>query len=382
MTDRETKWRLILGGVEPEDPDDQHGTESLNERHAKMDKALEALYDSDRAGGLGSSAPNVSRWLGDVRRYFPQPVVEVIQQDAISRLNLPSLLEEPELFKTFTPDVHLAAALLSLKSQLPDHTRETARQIIRKVATDLQRRLREPLRAAVQSAANKARRRRQAQPKVLDWNKTILANLMHYQPEFRTVIPEKLYGYSSNLNGLHTIQILVDQSGSMASSVVYSGVLASVLASIKAVNTRFVVFDTEVADLTDELQSPEDLFFGLQLGGGTDICKALAYGATLIQEPGKTTVVLISDLFDWSDGAQVVARMSELKNRGVHVIVLLALNDEGSPSFNRKIAIQLARLDIPVFACTPELFSGVMAAAINKDDLKQWMAREGIQGVA
>ena len=377
MVDRQTKWRLILGNVEEQMAEGDRAHE-LDERQTAMDQALEALYDSDRQGGLGSSSPSINRWLGDIRNYFPLSVVEVIQKDALQRLDLTTLLEEPEFLNSLVPDVHLAATLISLKKQIPEHTIETARQIIRDMAKSLQEKLREPVRSAIQGAVNKSLRRRQTHPKAIDWNKTILANLSNYQPKYKTVIPEKLYGYETRARGLQNIQILVDQSGSMSSSAVYSGILAGVLASIPAVNTRFVVFDTSVVDLTNLLHYPVELLFGLQIGGGTDICKALKYGASLIHNPAKTTVVLISDLYDWSGGGHVVAQVRELKLAGANVIVLPALNNEGSPEFNRQLAGQLAALNVPVFACTPEQFPGLMAVAINRDDINQWMAREGI----
>lgn len=376
MDERLVKWRLILG--KPDPSEGGQGATALSARLAEMDGVLEALYDSDRQGGLGSSSPNVNRWLGDIRKYFPAPVVQIMQRDALERLDLEKVLMEPELLESLQPDVHLAATLLSLRNLMPDETRATARQIIQQLVRELEARLREPLRSALKGAADRARRRRQSRPREIDWRRTIQANLRHYQPEYKTVIPEKLIGYGSKAKGLRNILLLVDQSGSMASSVVYAGVLGAVMASVNALQTHFVAFDTSVVDLSEHLHDPVELLFGLQLGGGTDINGALQYGATLLRDPSKTIVVLISDLFEGGNARGVVEQMQELKSSGAHVITLLALNDEGAPAYNRSLAGELAALGIPVFACTPEQFPGLMAASINREDLHQWMAREGV----
>lgn len=376
MDERLVKWRLILG--KPDSAEGGEGAVALPTGLAEMDGVLEALYDSDRQGGLGSSSPNVNRWLGDIRKYFPGPVVQVMQRDALERLDLEKVLMEPELLESLQPDVHLAATLLSLRNLMPDETRATARHIIEQLVRELEARLREPLRSALKGAVDRARRRRQARPREIDWRRTIQANLRHYQPEYKTVIPEKLIGYGSKAKGLRNILLLVDQSGSMASSVVYAGVLGSVMASVNALQTHFVAFDTSVADLSEYLHDPVELLFGLQLGGGTDINRALKYGSTLLRDPSKTIVVLISDLFEGGNARGVVEQMQELKSSGAHVITLLALNDEGAPAYNRSLAGELAALRVPVFACTPEQFPGLMAAAINREDLHQWMAREGV----
>jgi Mg-chelatase subunit ChlD len=221
----------------------------------------------------------------------------------------------------------------------------------------------------VQGALSRAVRNPRPRYHEIDWASTIRANLKHYQPAHRTIIPEKLVGFGRRGQALKEIVLCVDQSGSMASSVVYAGVFGAVLASIKAVKTHMVVFDTTVADLTADLQDPVDLLFGIQLGGGTDINLALTYCQQLITRPTDTILVLISDLYEGGNEKEMVKRAAALKTTGVTVVVLLALSDDGSPSFDRRLAEQLATLNIPSFACTPDRFPGLMAAAIQGQDM-------------
>jgi Mg-chelatase subunit ChlD len=344
-----------------------------------MERVLAALYNSDRQGGLGSSAPNVARWLGDIRTYFPQTVVQVMQRDALERLDLRQLLLEPELLSLVQPDVHLVATLLALKSVLPGKTRDTARQVVRQVVEELERRLAQSLRQAVLGSLNRASRTRRPRYNDMDWRRTIQANLHHYQADYRTIILEKRIGYARKRGtALRDIILCVDQSGSMATSVVYAGVFGAVLASLRSVHTRVIVFDTSVVDLSEMLDDPVELLFGAQLGGGTDINQALAYCQSLVEHPQDTILVLLSDLYEGGNRNEMVQRARSLVGSGVQLVALLALNDEGAPSFSHDIAAALAELGIPAFACTPDQFPGLMAAAIQRQDIAAWAAAEGI----
>lgn len=382
--ERQRRWRLILGGNEA----DGVGC-GLSDRDSAIDKALAALYASgeadgqsrsskQRRGGLGGSSPNVARWLGDIRTYFPASVVKVMQQDAFERLGLRQMLLEPEMLEAVEPDVHLVASLISLSGVMPARTKETARLVVRRVVDDLEKRLANPLRQAVMGSLNRAQRNRRPRHNEIDWHRTIRANLRHYQPELNTVIPETLIGYGRKRSALKDIVLCIDQSGSMASSVVYAGVFGAVLASLPAVSTRMVVFDTAVVDLSEDLSDPVDVLFGIQLGGGTDTNKALAYCQTQIQRPQDTILVLISDLYEGGNKEEMLKRAAWLAGSGVQMIALLALSDEGAPFYDHEVAAKFAGFGIPSFACTPDLFPELMAAAINRDDIGQWAAAQDI----
>ncbi len=367
------RWRLVLGGGAA----DGTGVQ-LRDSDLGADQALQALYDAERTGGLGSSQPNVARWLGDIRTYFPSQVVQVLQRDALERLKLRQMLLQPELLAVVEPNVHLVADLLALKSVLPAQTLDTARQVVRRVVEELQRRLANPTRQAVLGSLNRAVRNRRPRHNEIDWPRTIRANLKHYQPAHRTIIPEQRIGFGRKRAALRDIILCVDQSGSMGTSVVYSGVFGAVLASLPAIQLRMVVFDTEVVDLTDELHDPVDLLFGVQLGGGTDINRALAYCQGLVRRPQETILVLLSDLYEGGNREEMLKRAASLTSAGVQMIALLALNDKGAPSYDHTIAAALAGMGVPAFACTPDLFPELMAAAINRHDLGQWAAAREI----
>lgn len=367
------RWRLVLGGGAA----DGTGVQ-LRDSDLGADQALQALYDAERTGGLGSSQPNVARWLGDIRTYFPSQVVQVLQRDALERLKLRQMLLQPELLAVVEPNVHLVADLLALKSVLPAQTLDTARQVVRRVVEELQRRLANPTRQAVLGSLNRAVRNRRPRHNEIDWPRTIRANLKHYQPAHRTIIPEQRIGFGRKRAALRDIILCVDQSGSMGTSVVYSGVFGAVLASLPAIQLRMVVFDTEVVDLTDELHNPVDLLFGVQLGGGTDINRALAYCQGLVRRPQETILVLLSDLYEGGNREEMLKRAASLTSAGVQMIALLALNDKGAPSYDHTIAAALAGMGVPAFACTPDLFPELMAAAINRHDLGQWAAAREI----
>lgn len=364
------RWRLILGGNEAD------GTGiTLTPEEQRIDQSLEAVYDSDRRGGLGSSAPKVSRWLGDIREFFPQTVVQVIQRDAIKRLNITSLLTEKEMLETVVPDVHLVATLMSLSRVIPEKNKEMARQVVRKVVDELLRKLSAPTQQAVTGALNRSARRRNPRYNEIDWKTTITKNLKNYQPEYKTIIPEVRIGYGRKRKAMKDIILCLDQSGSMGTSVIYSGIFGSVLASIPAVNTRMVVFDTAVVDLTDDLQDPVDLLFGVQLGGGTDIARALTYCQGVITRPQDTVLVLVTDLYEGGDPREMRKKFISLVNSGVQLIVLPALNDDGAPSYDKNHAEFLANIGVPTFACTPDKFPDLMAAALSKQDIGMWVSQ-------
>jgi Mg-chelatase subunit ChlD len=365
--DRLRRWRLVLGG------DAADGTGAiLVGRDRELDQVLGALYDSERSGGLGGSNPQIARWLGDIRTFFPASVVRVMQQDALERLNLRQMLTEPELLSQVEPDVHLVATLISLSSVIPTRTRDTARQVVRKVVEDIERRLANQLRQAIRGSLNRSVRNRRPRLPEMNWNRTIIANLKNYQPEYKTVVPEKLVGYGRKRAALKDVILAIDQSGSMAASVVYSGVFGAVMASIPAIRTRLVVFDTSVVDLTEQLHDPVDVLFGVQLGGGTDIGRALEYCEGLVTRPQDTVMVLISDLIEGGVREKLLERVASLVGSGVKLVALLALSDQGKPSYDHDNAAAVAELGAPAFACTPDMFPDLMAAALSGRDLRQW----------
>ncbi|MFT4656626.1 MAG: hypothetical protein ACJAXA_001284 [Candidatus Aldehydirespiratoraceae bacterium] len=343
---------------------------------ARIDAALGALYDREgadrgrrssgsRAGGLGRSKPGVVRWLGDIRRYFPKPIVQVLQRDAVERLDLRQLMLEPELLAAVEPDIGLVTMLVELNRILPDETRATARQVIAQVLAEIEHRLADQTRQAVRGALARATRTRRPRPGDIDWPHTISANLRHWIPEHRTIVPEQLIGHGRRQQSLaRDVIIAVDQSGSMADSVVYASLFAGVLAQLPTLRTTFLAFDTSITDLTPFLHDPVEVLFGVQLGGGTDIGGVLTYCSRQIERPRQSVLFLISDLFEGGNGAMMRQRVGELVASGVTVIVLLALSDEGTPAHDHEHAAALAALGATVLSSTPAGFPDILANAL------------------
>ncbi|TCI01704.1 VWA domain-containing protein [Corallincola luteus] len=375
-SEQKRRWRLLLGGKNKDE---------LSSQDMMLDGILAALYgdkhnqEGARTGYLGRSAPKVSKWLGDIRQRFPASVVKVMQKDAFERLDLHTMLLQPEMLEQIEPDVHMVANLISLQHLVPTESKETARMVVQKLVDELMRRLKAQTESALRGSLNKAVRKNRPLANDIDWGRTILANLKHYQPELNTVIPERLIGYGRKKpSNLKQVMLCVDQSGSMAESVIYASIFAAVMASIPALQTQLVVFDTEVVDLTEQLADPVDVLFGIQLGGGTDINKAVGYCQQRITQPRDTTMVLITDLYEGGNQQSLLRRIRELKDSGVNVVTLLALNDDGAPFYDNRLAAQFAALSVPTFACTPDQFPELMAIALNEGDVEQWAAKHEV----
>src|SRR5262245_48345018 len=309
--ERERRWRLAVGA------DDEQASSTLSAEDRRISAALNALYGDGedkgkdsrkRKGGLGRSAPKVAQWMGDIRSFFPEQVVQIVQKDAFERLDLKQTLMEPEFLQVMEADVNLVADLISLRNVMPAKTKDLARSVIADIVARLIERLERKTAEAIRGALDKSRRTNRPRPRDIDWRRTIQANLRHYQPEHKTVVPEKLVGFmrkQRRLVDLDEVVLCVDQSGSMAASVIYASIFAAVMASLPVVKTRLVCFDTTIVDLTDDLADPVDVLFGVQLGGGTDINQAVAYCAERIERPTKSHMVLITDLYDGVKGTDL-----------------------------------------------------------------------------
>jgi Mg-chelatase subunit ChlD len=383
--EHERRWRLALGGED----------DALNADDTRLSSALTALYGEGAAddgnekkksrGGLGGSAPNVARWMGDIRSYFPAPVVQIVQKDAFERLGLQRMLLEPEFLAAIEADVNLIATLMSLRNVMPEKTKDTARQVIAKVVAELMERLERKTAEAIRGSVDRSRRTSRPRFSDIDWPRTIRVNLRHYQPEHRTIVPERLVGFmrqQRRMVDLDEVVLCVDQSGSMMPSVVYASIFAAVMASLPVVKTKLVCFDTVIVDLTEELSDPVDVLFGIQMGGGTDINQAVAYCANKIERPSKSHFILITDLYEGGNAEELLTRVARLIGAGVNVIVLLALSDQGRPAYDPNLSARVAALGAPVFACTPDQFPDLMAAALRRQDIHAWAAKEDIKLIA
>lgn len=358
-TDRlRRRWRMVLGGNAQGD-----GDSLLSGSDLEVDRALDALYAGDRRGSLLASAPGIAQWLGEIRRSFPPEVVRLLQRDAIDRLGIERLLLEPETLAAAVPDTALVATLLMLRDEIPPRTLDSARRMVGHLVAQLRGRLGPSLRQSVSAALDRHASRPPSGASEVDWNRTIRANLRHYQPDPPTLVPARLIARPRRRSTLHSLILCLDQSGSMASSTICGGIIGSTLASIPTLRTRVVAFDTSVIDLTDHLADPTDLLFGLRLGGGTDIDQALRYCRQLVDDPLRTTLVLVSDLHDGGDPARTLRTFASILSSGVRVVVFLALDDRGTPSWNHELARSLNDLGVSTISTDLDHFADLFLAS-------------------
>ncbi|MGN0582551.1 MAG: VWA domain-containing protein [Oscillospiraceae bacterium] len=367
------RWRLILGS-DAEQQINNMGGAGLTAEELLMDSALSQIYGNDSASGKGAgngmSSPQITKWLGDLRSLFAPMEIKVIQNDAIERRGLKQLLFEPEMLDGLEPDISTASLLLMLKDQIPIRAKENARIYISKIVEDINRRLSDDLKRSVTAAINRREHSPIPSAAALDYKLTVRRNLKNYSPELKTILPEKFYFFERASKSVsRTIILDIDQSGSMGESVIYSSVMGCILASMNSVKTHIVAFDTKVTDLTELCSDPVELLYGIQLGGGTDIEKSVAYCSELVAEPDKTTMFLITDLYEGGNRNGLIRRIGELKESGVNIIVLLAISDRGKPCYDSSLAEKIASMDIPCFACPPEKLPELLELAIKRRSL-------------
>lgn len=378
------RWRLALG------PEAEHSLPGLSlgamgmlgdlggERLGDLDGALEFVYGTGKQGGRGGSAPYIPKWLGALREFFNHEVVALVQKDAIQRRGLTQLLFEPETLPFLEKNVELVATIISARGLIPDQAKAIARQVVREVVDELRKKLETEVRTAIIGAL---RRDRHSPLKVLrnmDFRRTIRANLKGWDAANKRLIPEHLY-FWANQRRHHEwdVSILVDQSGSMGESVVYSSVMAAIFASLNVLKTRLAFFDTEIADVSHLLVDPVDVIFSTQLGGGTDINRAVAYAEqNFFERPEKTIFILITDLYEGGNAEEMLARMRRLVESRVRTICLLALSDHGKPSYDHENARRLTEIGVPCFGCTPKLLVRVMEKLMRGEDISSLLTEQ------
>lgn len=369
------RWRLILGEASAKKMEDMGGDSfELSSEELLMDSALAAIYGNDgvekgtgSGAGNGMSNPQITKWLGDLRTLFAPMEIQIIQNDAIERKGMKQLFFEPEMLDRLEPDINTGALLLMLKDQVPKRAKDNVREYIRKIVDKINERIADDVKRAVTAAMNRREHSPIPSASALDYKMTIQRNLKNYNKDLKVLLPEKFYFFERiSRSANRTVILDIDQSGSMGESVIYSSVMGCILASMNAVKTHIVAFDTQVHDMTDLTEDPIDLLYGIQLGGGTDIEKSVKYCTDLIEEPNKTTMFLISDLEEGGNRNGLLRRLYELKESGVNLIVLLAISDSGKPHYDEHIAKRIAGFDIPCFACPPDKLPELLEQALNR----------------
>lgn len=363
------KWRLILGKFsEQQIP--------LDGQLAEMDSVLDFLYSREYKkeqgfrgpgegllGGREGSALTVPSWIAKVRKLFPAETVEILQKQAIDKYQLKELLTDEKILREMQPDVELLKSILAFKSMMSPQVLSVAREIIAQVVREIEKKLENEIREAFWGKKNPYKSSAMRSMRNFDFKKTIRRNLKHYVPAEKILIPEHLYFCSrvKKQNEYHII-IVVDESGSMVSSVIYSAVMAGIFSGIPALKTDLIIFDTSVVDLSDYVSDPVETLMSVQLGGGTDISRALDYAASRITQPAKTIVVLVSDLYDGYDYRQMYRRVFDIVEMGAKMFVLPALDFDAGGRYDRNAAQKMADL-------------GAQVAAITPKELAQWIAK-------
>lgn len=356
------KWTLILG-LDPGTSEDSGDVEWTGDER-RIHNALKWVYDQDGQGAGKNRNIQVREWMEDINTYFPTPVSVVLQKDALSRFGLELLLHDDTFIDNIIPDVQLAASIIHMKGILPDTARQKANLIIAKIVDQLTEKLVFASSHAIGRALRSPLPNRKPRLHQVHWPRTILKNLSTYQDKTRTIIPEKLSGKQHRKKTIDTIYILVDQSGSMAESMVYAAIYGAIFASIPAITTHFALFDTEIADMTHLVYDPVELLFTTQLGGGTDIGKALQYAMQTSSNPDRSLLILISDLDETESNSRFHRAAEQAEAAFNKMLVILALNDQGHAIYNKDNARHLTNLDIQCVAATPKEFPELVANKI------------------
>ncbi|CAK7258028.1 MULTISPECIES: VWA domain-containing protein [unclassified Shinella] len=370
-----TRWRLVLG--EAADGACRSAGCSLSGEAITMDAALDWLYGREeedgtrniaRQGGRGPSALTTPQWINDIHRLFPKETIERLERDAIERYAIDDVVTNPEVLARAEPNETLLKAVLRTKHLMSPDILVLARKLVQEVVRQLMEKLSRELALAFSGVIDRRRHSRFRIASDLDFRRVLKDNLKHYDPKTRRLTVEKLHFFARNQRHMKTWQIilLVDQSGSMLDSVIHSAVTAACLWGLPGVRTHLVAFDTNVIDLTRDVDDPCELLMKVQLGGGTDIQGAVAYAASLIEQPERAIVVLISDFFEGASEAMLEQRVAALTAQRTLVLGLAALDSDAAPAYDRDMARRLLAAGADIGAMTPGELAGWLAEKIGR----------------
>jgi Mg-chelatase subunit ChlD len=356
------RWRLVLGRY-AERRLASGGL--LSDHQSRMDRALDYLYgreyqgrglrDGPGPGSLDPSQITLVDWLGEVRELFPNETVEVIEKHALDRYGLTELVTDPKTLERLEPNQQLLKTLLTLKGHLKGDVLHLARRIIRQVVEEIRRKLESEVRRTLSGRLNRFRHSPMAVAQNFDPAGTVRRNLKNYDRESQRIVVEQLRFFERNTRRLPwDIILCVDQSGSMVDSVIHSAVMAGILAGLPAFRTRIVVFDTNVVDLSEHTDDPVEMLMRVQLGGGTDIARAVRYCSQLVENPHRTVLVLVTDFCEGAPPGELVRAVKALAEARVKLLGLASLDDQSQPVYDHDMAQRLAACGMEIAALTPQ----------------------------
>ncbi len=383
------RWRLILGNAADE-------SEELTGDALAMDQALSWLYDRDEGdgagpsgqgsgGGSGGPGQNRSRrsirgpggtssaglatvdWLNDIGRLFPKETIERLEKDAIERYQIDDVLTDAEVLERMEPSTSLLKAVLKTKHLMDPEVLAAARRVVERVVQDLVDKLKPEIRQSFSGTRSRTPTRVYRQARNFDFQTTVRRNLQHWNHDEQRLYIDQAHFHARHRRHLDTWQVIlvVDQSGSMAGSVIHSAVTASILWSLPGVRAHLVAFDTRVVDLTSDVTDPVELLMKVQLGGGTDIASAVDYASRLIDNPRKTIFVLVTDFYEGGSPAALVRLIGQMADQGTKVLGLAALDIDAEPFYDRDIAEQCAAAGAYIGAMTPGELAAFVAETIG-----------------
>lgn len=372
-TEQLNRWRLILGKQAGNQiPFGADGALEGGISCPDLEDALDFLYsreygeDVRREGGTGASKLTAASWITKIRRLFPRETVEILERHALERYQLTELLTDKEVLEKLEPNQELLKTILQLKHLMKGEVLETARRIVRKTAEEIGEKLRQDIRRSLLGSLDRNSPSQVKSIRNLDVKKTIQKNLRHYDMENQRLCLEQICFHSRTRKySQWRIVIAVDESGSMLDSVIHSAVMAGIFARLPMLDTRLVIFDTQVVDLSAHLDDPVETLMSIQLGGGTNIGGALQYCASLMENPHKTMVVLVSDLCEGGSISGLLSVSRGIIESGAKLVCLTALDRDANPAYDRRTAGYLADLGAFVGAMTPEALGDFMGKVMG-----------------
>ncbi len=369
------RWRLVLGKYAANQISFSEGDERENLKMMEMEDVLDYLYSreygdeqeirKDRRGGSGDSQLTIPHWLTKIKTLFPRKTVEIMERHALEKYGMTELLTDPEVLRKLEPNKELLKTVMQLKHMMKGEVLELARQIVQKVAKDLTKKLEQEIKKSFSGRLNRNMSSPVKSMRNIDMKKTIRRNLKNYDTETKQLMLKQVY-FSARMKKYNQWRVIicVDESGSMLDSVIHSAIMAGIFAHLPMLDTKLVIFDTNVVDLSDYVSDPVETLMSVQLGGGTDISGALAYCAQLIQTPHRTMVVLVTDLYEGGGYHKMYQVSQGIIESGAKLIVLPALDHDAVPNYDRNAASVLADMGASVGAMTPEELSEFIAKVL------------------
>ncbi|QDT48953.1 VWA domain containing CoxE-like protein [Symmachiella dynata] len=367
------RWRLVLG------KDAEAHNIGCEEDAAcqRIESLVGFLFDDSASGGGGSQGGErsgggpaghpltVPEWVEAVNELFPHQAKEVMQRELIRRRGIDQLLESPELLEKVEPNVDLAKTIMTHRDLLTPKTRVLARKLIERVVQQLKERMQIQVEQAITGAIRRDKHSPRAVYRNLDLSTTIRRNLKNYDRDLQRLLVDRLYFYAAERKKRpwHII-VAVDQSGSMLDSAIFSTIMASIFYELPSVRTSLFLFDTEIADLSEMVGQPVDILLSVQLGGGTNIAKAVTYAEQITREPARTIVVLITDFYEGGSESDLVNKIGEMAQAGIRLIGLGALGYDARPDYNKATAKKCRKAGMDILVCTPEKLAECMAQII------------------